>query len=168
MGKSSYYASGKVITLLALGALFLPACNLPVGELFSPYKCAHAPSTGADIVGTWVPDKATAADMGARGKYDTSVPTELIFRGDGSFEMVNMPDWMWEPGGQSYAGFRSASGAWRLSGDGGCGAIELRYGGAYSRLDLLRRNLAREPTYLIGITLGDPDSGDKMVFVKKA
>ena len=67
----------------------------------------------SDVLGAWVPTAATIKDLRERGGYIVS-KHELILRADGTFAMVNMPDW-WKDGvGQSRRSFESGSDRWRF------------------------------------------------------
>ena len=121
----------------------------------------------AEIVGTWTPDKATIDDLSARGGYDVSLPIQLTLRGDGTFEMANMPDW-WDNGfGKSYKGFYSASGRWELTNGVGHWAVSLKYSGASRPVSLVEHKFRDKPRYYMEFVLGDPDSGDEMIFARK-
>ncbi len=49
-----------------------------------------------DIIGTWTPTADTLKDIRERGKYPEA-KHELILKNDGTFSMINMPDW-WSNG----------------------------------------------------------------------
>jgi hypothetical protein len=121
----------------------------------------------ADVIGTWVPTAATVKDLRQAGGYAVS-KHELILRADGTFAMVNMPDW-WASGfGQSGKRFESGSGSWKFYRDHNAWtvwAIELDFPKFRVPNSLhLRR---QKPPYLIQITIGDPDSGHYMLFEQR-
>jgi hypothetical protein len=151
----------------ALAACLGASCNVPVGGALRPYRYVSAEPARADIVGTWAPDQATVDDMRERGGYDVSAPTRLILRDDGSLEVVNMPDWFDNGFGISHGGISSASGHWRLVNASGHWLVGLSYSGAYRPVDLVEHRFKSEPRYYIEIIVGDPDSGDEMIFVRK-
>lgn len=120
-----------------------------------------------DLLGTWVPTAATIKDLRERGGYIVS-KHELILRADGTFTIVNMPDW-WKDGvGQSRRSFESGAGTWRLSKDHNpwtVWSVELDFPEFVipNAIHLQRQ----KPPYLIHIPVGDPDSGYYMLFEKK-
>lgn len=154
--------------LLVIGGLCSAACHVPVGEFFNSYGCVSTEPNKDELVGVWIPDEATLEDIRTRGKYNPTVSTKLMLRADGSFEMENMPDW-WKNGfGESSGGFESNSGAWKLSGAGGaCWRIDLKVSNVGTSVGLLEHRFGGQPRYVIAIILGDPDSGEKMIFVKQ-
>ena len=154
--------------LLVLSGLFSSACNVPLGKLLSSYGCVSAQPNKNEIVGVWVPNAETVEDIRIRGKYNPTVSTKLILRADGSFEMENMPDW-WKNGfGESYGGFESNSGTWKLSDGGGtCWQIDLRFPNLGRSVGLLEHRFGGKPRYVIEVILGDPDSGEEMIFVRQ-
>jgi hypothetical protein len=157
----------KSILILALAASFFASCNVPVGEAFRPYRNISAEPDRPKIVGTWVPDEATLEDLRGRGGYDVSVPIQLILRDDGDLEMVNMPDWWVNESGKSYKGLSSTSGRWRLAGGPNHWAVGLSCFGKYIPVNLVEHKFRSKPRYYIQFFLGDPDSGEEMIFVRK-
>jgi hypothetical protein len=159
--------SNCLLLSVALVACFGVSCNIPVGDALRPYKYVSAEPARAEIVGTWTPDQATVDDMRARGGYDVSAPTQLVLRDDGSLEVANMPDW-WDNGfGISHKGLSSGPGRWRLTNASGRWEVGLSYGGTYRPVGLVEHRFRSKPRYYIEIIVGDPDSGDEMIFVKK-
>ncbi|HEX6623316.1 MAG TPA: hypothetical protein VF064_06355, partial [Pyrinomonadaceae bacterium] len=99
--------------------------------------------------------------------YDVSRLTRITLSDDGSFEIVDMPDW-WNNGfGKSYRGFASFSGRWALSNIGGHWRIGLSFFGTRRFLNLVEHKMGGSPPYCVEIIVGDPDSGDEMIFVRK-
>ena len=159
--------SKSLLLGLTLAVSLLTSCNVPIGRAFRRYQPLSEEPDRAEIVGTWVPDPATVEDMGGRGGYDVTVPTSLILRVDGTFEMVNMPDW-WNSGvGRSYKGFSSTSGRWDLRHDRGHWSVGLTYFGGTGSVNLVEHRFRDKPRYYIEFILGDPDSGEAMIFVPK-
>ena len=122
----------------------------------------------ADVLGTWVPTAATIKDLRERGGYAVS-KHQLILRDDGTFAMVNMPDWWLDGVGQSRKSFESGSGKWRFYQDHDpwtVWAVELEFSKFVipNAIHLQRQ----KPPYLIHITVGDPDSGHYMLFEKES
>jgi len=118
----------------------------------------------SDLIGTWVPTQDTLNDIRKRGGYPAA-NHQLVLRGDGTFSLLNMPDWWLNDGGESSGGFNSGSGTWKLRKDGSWQI--------YLRFDSVRNftnfgaplNLRRQkPPYLIHIHVGDPDEWHAMLF----
>ena len=105
--------------------------------------------------------------MRERGGYDVSKLTRITLSDDGSFEIVNMPDW-WNNGfGDSQRGFSSFSGRWALSNNAGYWRIGLSFFNTRRFINLVGHKLGGSPPYYLEVLVGDPDSGDKMVFVRR-
>lgn len=150
-----------------LAASLFAACNVPIGAALRPYRYVSAEPNRAEIVGVWTPDPATVEDLRGRGGYDASVPVRLTLREDGTFELANMPDW-WDNGfGKSYKGFSSASGRWELTNGSGGWGVSLKYSGASRSAGLVEHKFRDSPRYYMEFILGDPDSGDAMIFARK-
>lgn len=147
-------------------ALLLSGC-MNNGIEWSELTFTRKKPNQAELIGTWVPTAATIKDLKDRGGYAIS-KHELILRADGSFSMVNMPDWWTDSFGQSKKGFESGSGKWQLYQDRDpwtVWAIELDFPKfTVPNAIHLRR---QKPPYLIHITVGDPDSGHAMLFEKR-
>ena len=118
----------------------------------------------ADLVGTWVPTSATLEDMRDRGGYPIS-KHELVLLDDGSFSMLNMPDWWSDGFGRSRKGFESGSGTWSISQQGSW-CVYLVFKSPITRSGYgVSLNLRRQkPPYLIHIFLGDPDEWQAILF----
>ena len=120
----------------------------------------------ADLIGTYVPDKSTIKDMHDRGAYSTAkARTSLTLRADGTFEMIDMPDWWREPFGTSHGRLESDFGTWRVAEHTPGGWWELavdfpKWGGTVIPLS------GKNPPYVILFVLGDPDSSNSMSFVR--
>jgi len=120
----------------------------------------------SDLVGIWVPTDATIKDMKEKGDYTISIH-QLILRADGTFQMINMPDW-WKDGfGKSKKGFESSRGKWQLYEDRNpwtVWAIKLEFPNflALNQIHVRRQ----KPPYWLHVTIGDPDSGHFMLFEK--
>ena len=121
-----------------------------------------------DVVGSWTLDAESLERMEEEGGYEISTHT-LTFRDDGTFELVNMPDW-WRSGGRSTGGFISSSGTWELTDRSGQWEIFVHFAslpdypdGLYTVFDIG----GREPPYYIWMYAGDPDAGRVMVFERQ-
>lgn len=161
LGEMLRVAPGYLLSITLAGAL-LAACGDPYLSSYTTTK-----PNEADLIGTWVPDTDTLKDIRDRGHYDMDrASTRLILRSDGSFEMVDIPDWWRDPFGKSEGRLQSDRGTWRLKEQSPGSLWELgldfpRWGGTTISL---RRN---KSPYLIHFTLGDPDNGEAMTFVRQ-
>jgi hypothetical protein len=169
-----HHRSRLLIKVLLFCLTLSTACNVPVGDLATTYGCAKD-AKRHNIVGTWAPDQETLKEIQERGKYSSAVSPKIIFREGGAFELNDMPNWVWDGDDKPNGGFKSLSGEWSISSPDGCAEIGLRHTDlstasgttTVGRLTLLQRRIHREPIFIIEILLGDPDSGDKMIFVRK-
>src|SRR5438309_1030433 len=137
-------STGYKTCLLSPLALFLSGCMF-----------VNGPDWSED---SFTPTASTIRDLKEHGGY-VIAKHELILRADGTFAMVNMPDWWLDGAGESKKGFESGSGKWEFY-QGHIQwivwGIELNFGKfATGNLINLRR---QKPPYLINITIGDPDS----------
>jgi hypothetical protein len=121
-----------------------------------------------DILGTWTLDSASLERMEDEGGYEISTHT-LTFRDDGTFDLLNMPDWC-GPGGGPAGGFYSTSGTWKLTGYEGEWQIFVHFDSVPEFPDGVYTQFAiggQEPPYYIWMYAGDPDAGRVMVFEKQ-
>lgn len=162
LGETLRIAPSYLLSFTLLGIL-LVACGDPYSSSYTTTR----PNEG-DLIGTWVPDKDAVKDMRDRGRYDIErASTKLILRSDGSFEMVDIPDWWREPFGRSHGRLQSDRGTWRLKehSPGGWWELGLDLPSWGGTAVALRRD---KLPYLIHFTLGDPDNGDAMTFVRQS
>jgi len=148
---------------LAVMALVLSAC---LGDPYSGSYTNRRPHE-SDLVGTWVPNQNTLRDMRNRGRYPIEQGrTSLILRADGKFEMLDMPDWWRDPFGRPHGHLESSSGTWKLkeNSTGPVWEIELQFPTWWTTTAL--RN--EKPPYFIHFTIGDPDNGEAMTFIRKS
>ena len=104
---------GKACLFLPL-MLCLSGC-MNNGIEWSELSFTREKPNRTDVIGTWVPTAATINDLKQRGGYVIS-KHELVLRADGTFAMVNMPDWWSDGFGQSKKTFESGSGKWQFIG----------------------------------------------------
>ena len=116
-----------------------------------------------DLSGVWIPDKATLEDMAERGGYDTTRQTKLILHADGKLELVNMPDWLEKSDGESRHGLHSYTGSWEVTKSEKDWLLAI----SYSKKGTFFSIYGNKPPYKTGTYLGDPDSGNMMIFVKQ-
>lgn len=149
----------SIVTITILIALLLTGCFRSVE--FSPQP-KNKPNVN-DLSGVWVPDKATLRDMAERGEYDTALQTKVILHANGNLELVNMPDWWESMSGESGRELHSYTGSWEITKSGEYWKLAI-YSSVMNTSFMI---LGNEPPYKTGTYLGDPDSGNIMIFVKQ-
>lgn len=158
----------RVMLLAGLGiSLALNGC-MNNGINLSELSFTRAKPNPTDLIGTWVPTNATIADLKENGKYVISTH-ELTLKADGTFSMVNMPDWWRTNFGESKKGFDSGGGKWQLYADKDpwtVWAVELDFP-KFTVPNAIHVTHQKSP-YLLHIWVGDPDSGHAMLFEKKS
>ena len=137
------------------------------GIEWSELSFTRAKPKTEDLVGTWTPTNETVRDMSRRGKYTIS-HHELTLSSDGTFSMRNMPDWWSDGFGKSHQRFESGSGTWEIQRDLGplttIYVVKLQFPEIWKTVNLS----GQKPPYQLHITLGDPDSGEYMLFERTA
>lgn len=116
------------------------------------------------LVGTWTPDESSLLRMRKNGGYEASVETKLVLKDDRTFELTNMPDWWGNGFGTSNKAFLQYSGTWGTSQNGA------EFWDLYLNTGTDARSaqlLGQEPPYEISFFIGDPDSDNRMVFVRR-
>jgi hypothetical protein len=145
---------------LLAAALGLSACNrqLYLGSytLTEPVK--------ENLVGVWQLDEASLRDLRERGKYDlTNKQPRLTLAANGTIEINDLPDWVMNDAGQSHGAFQSYAGIWQIGKGGGYWQVTM----ILSDMSLswyLRNEI---PPYQLHMTVGNPDEGRAMVFVRQ-
>lgn len=145
--------------------LFGSVCLILFGACGPGDLTTREPAVSA-LPGTWVPDKASLEYMREKGGYDTSNKTELVLDANGTYKMLNMPDWLWLDDGLSHKGLRSERGTWK---------VELDGGQPYWVLSLQTKSssrgaalLGQHPPYRVRFSFGPIDSNrQSMTFVKE-
>lgn len=140
---------------------FSVACRLPTLDQLN-YTRQEPKKT--DLVGIWVPDQSSLQAMRQKGSYDTSVQTNLVLKGDGTFELTNMPDWWSSDFGESRKGFETYAGNWTISKFGDkfwTVSLKSSFGTRFANL------IGQAPPYRVDFIIGDADENNSMVFVKQ-
>lgn len=118
------------------------------------------------LVGTWVPDKGSTKYMREVGGYNASHKTALVLEADGTYKMVNMPDWLWLDDGESHGTLRSENGTWEVAPDG-----DRTEWIVWLRSQLKARTVAlhgQHPPYRLRFSFGNVDTNPQtMSFVKE-
>jgi len=160
-GQRAMSAAAVFLALSSTGCLNNPPFN-PAELNFTWRKPVRS-----DLVGTWVPTSDSLSDLQKRGGYIIS-KHELTLREDGSFSLLNMPDWWLNDFGESRHGFDSGSGTWSLTQNGNWQVYltfkKLRSWTAFGAPLNLRR---QKSPYLIHIYVGDPDDWHAMLFERR-
>jgi len=151
----------RIAHLILIVVVFLcsVACVLPNldTENFAKEEPAHA-----DLVGTYALTPSTVQFLKDEGGYE-AVGASIALAADGTFEMVDMPDW-WgagEPGG----GFDSGSGTWKTVKHQEWWDVELHFTSEDPPVGTTSIPIAGQaPPYSLWFYIGDPDSGDIIIF----
>lgn len=147
------------------------ACAFTFGGLISWTSRNHSiPATQPTInqlTGTWTLSAISLNRMRSQGGYKISTHT-LTLREDGTFDLINMPDWWLNDFGDSRRGFYSGSGTWEVGKDSqGYWIIELQFNSLSGPIS------NRQPSFFIGqeksiyylyAVIGDPDTGNVIAF----
>jgi hypothetical protein len=139
------------------------AASIWAGQLYS-----DRPIAAADLVGNYLPDQPTRADLDQRLHLLT--PNHRIeLRGDGTFAMTDVPDF-WQLT-EAPTALISATGTWSTRGR----AVAIEYTGAtcipptdppHRRYSATIDVVGLFAPYRLRLTLGDPDSGYNTTFAK--
>ena len=151
------------VALVAGAAILLSGCQ---GDPYYPSYTKREPDP-KDVVGTYVPDERTAGIVRSRKGLEL-LSTQIIIRPDGTYSIDNVPEWNNAMSASSVGPLVTRSGTWRL---------EQRQN-AFWVVSILYRNgptdtygainlREQKPPYLLHFTLGDPDSGESLVFTKQ-
>lgn len=147
----------KIILLIM--AIFISGC--PMID-WKEFNFTRSKPIVEDIVGIWKPTPTTLSYIRQEGGYP-EVNHELNFRADGTFSMLNMPDWWQNSFGRSWKSFHSENGTWKLKKDNmiwDIWVIELKLSSGIDSVNLY----GQESPYLIFIRVGDPNDGKAMFF----
>ena len=156
----------KNVLICILLIIFLGRCPPMVD--FKELNFARKKPSVEYIVGSWAPNKETIKYIRDEGKYP-DVNTKLIFRKDGTFNVVNMPDWWNDPVGTSKKKMISGNGEWQFEKYTTSlkyldyWYIDLRF--AKDHLGTLGIDIyGQKNPYMLFIRVGDPNSGNGMFF----
>jgi hypothetical protein len=147
-------------TLLLLLALFLAGCPMvDTKEL----NYTRTKPKKEYLIGTWTPDKETIQDIRTRGHYPEAIH-EIILREDGTFSIINMPDW-WNNGfGESGGKFISMDGRWSLKEEKDIWTIWVISLETPKEVVGSFNVYHQKPPYSIFVRVGDPNNGKAMIF----
>ena len=94
MNNTKFLTKTSFIKLVLIIPILIQALNgcVTSGFEWSELSFTRGKPVYADVVGIWMPTAKTLKDMKERGGY-AILNHEIIFKEDGTFSMVNMPDW---------------------------------------------------------------------------
>jgi hypothetical protein len=156
--------------LIASLGLCLAGCQQdPYGWAYTTKK-----PDAADLVGNYAPDDATLKLIAEHGHYPPR-PASIVLDASGRVTVTDIPDWWLTDLGRSQGGFDSGSGTWSVQPHqewwiigatfdsmNGFASQNHRSGGLVTGFGLV----GERPPYKIHLTLGDPDDGQAMEFVR--
>ena len=141
----------KMLFLLALFAILTMMC----GPNLDTESYAKEKPKRKDLVGKYIPTESTWKFIRDEGHYEVSEISIQIFP-DGSYKITNMPDWL-NPSGKSGGKLRSSGGEYSIVQEQEWWELQLNgYYGVPIQGDA--------PPYRLWFYVGDPDSGDIMIF----
>ena len=166
---------------LRIGTAFLLLFSLAVlpGCPHDPYAHSYtsAKPSESDLVGTYLLSEESSRLVAERGGYEKR-PASIILEDKGVLRFANVPDW-WntsfgKPGGQ----FDSAVGRWKVERkQDRWWALGITFpresplasvGGSPVVFCAWIMLVGERPPYVLHLSIGDPDEGDAMQFVKTA
>ncbi|MFL6375245.1 MAG: hypothetical protein ACJ73D_11310 [Pyrinomonadaceae bacterium] len=157
--------TGVKATFAGLLLLCTLACNIPLGEIFSRYGSVGADFDEKQVVGVWLPNEATLRFIREEGKYGPNIHPRMQFMDDYTFRLDGMPDWWLDGFGRSSQGAHLYTGKWKISKEESC--IDLQMSDLSTRIGIREHKLGGSPKYVIEVFIGDPDSGNSMIFLKQ-
>ena len=154
----------RSISLVAVSALALLQAGCPMVD-FKELRFTHQKPAESDLLGSWTPTEATVGDIQHRGHYSSEIRPLFVLRRDHTFSMQNMPDWYFDPFGESHGEVKSLEGTWQLASHKDLWTvwtIDLKEpsGVVAASINVYRR----KPPYLLFFRVGDPNDGYSMLF----
>jgi len=157
------------VVVLAM-AVVLTGCQ------FDPFGGQYTQSrpTESALVGNYRQTSDTFQFVQQEGRYPAA-DSSIILRSNGTFELINVPDWWLTDFGQPRGGFDSGKGRWILINLSGSWQIELE---VETTKDFASRDheprglvtylslIGESAPYKLHLTVGDPDMGDAMQYEK--
>jgi hypothetical protein len=125
-----------------------------------------------DLVGMYVPDEATAHFIAAH--YSAS-EVSIVLSADGTINLHNIPDCWETPFGETEGGFDSGTGRWTIQKHQEWWVLGVNIwtdgfssrGHAHINLTTEIFLVGEKPPYIIHLTIGDPDAGNALQFIRK-
>ena len=155
-------------------ALIISFVLILAGCQYDPHTAVYtvAEPRPNDLVGTYEPDKDTAAFVTKEGHYK-SMPPSISLMSNGTVIITNIPDWWLTKFGTPSGGFDSGSGTWTIGKHQRWWALSVSFpstgqfvsqqhqaGGLSTEMMLI----GEKPPYKIYLDVGDPDAGKGMKF----
>ena len=141
---------------------FSVACACPFTDVARHFT--QDKPTDADLVGGYLPTASTLRFIRDEGGYE-EVDTSIILSLDGSFEIVNMPDWWVGGWGVSGGGFHSGEGEWETAKVQDWWKLWLFFTSEDPPVGARSVDIAGDaPPYELWVCVGDPDDGNYMIF----
>jgi len=138
------------------------SCVCPTVSIIDPIQ---EPSEG-EIIGTWASDRCRSID--SRLEVNPVTWTcKWIFKSDGTFQMVDVPEWFMSGIGNWASNGNSATGSWEISNRDSHWIIVLYFDVVNDQARNERRDLiiyGKESPFSIPIFLGDADAGYVILF----
>lgn len=162
----AYFRSSHILSrFVAVGLACLTLLGACGCERLSDDSTRSEPAASA-LLGNWIPDTDSLEYMRKKGGYDTSNKTALVLEADGTYKMLNMPDWLWLDDGLSHKTLRSERGTWKvlLDLDRPYWLLQLETGMStrWARL------LGQHPPYRLRFSFGNIDTNPQsMTFIKE-
>lgn len=151
------------VALVTVAATLLAGCQ---GDPYYPSYTKREPDP-KDVVGTYVPDERTAGIV--RSRKGLELPsTQIVIRPDGTYNIDNVPEWNNAMSASSVGPLVTRSGRWHLEQrQNTFWVVSILYrNGSTDTYDGISLR-EQKPPYLLHFTLGDPDSGESLVFTKQ-
>lgn len=125
----------------------------------------------ADLVGVYAPTEASWRLILEEGGYERQEggyerqETGLTLAANGTFTMTLMPDWWVDPFGKPGGGYHSGTGTWSVVPHQTWWDVQLDFDSPSPPVGMTSMPLVGDaPPYRIWFYVGDPDSGDVMIF----
>jgi hypothetical protein len=162
----------KYLPLLAIALLAFSniMCGFGAYDSDSEHFTRTKPES-TKLAGVYRPTTETWKLINEMGHYNVQ-DISLTLLPDGTFKMINMPDWWHTDFGESFGGTDSGKGKWSLSQQNDWWEIELSFNTTIFNSDpSLSGNFVTWPVlseeqqpYSLRFYVGDPDDGRVMIF----
>jgi len=153
----------KRLTVAIVAVLLAVACMNNGIEWSELSYTRHRPAD-QDMVGTWVlTEKSMKKIVKVRGYVPP--PPRFDLRPDGTGTVTNFPHWYWDADSEVHFRLVSGEGRWRIDKEKDVYTIyvlELELQDAVEQVNISKQ----KAPYQFHVTLGDPDSGNYLLFQK--
>ncbi len=156
-------------------SFLIAAAFMLTGCQYDPYTASYTKTkpNRKDLVGTYVPDADTMTLISKEGHY-SQVASSISLLEDGTIIIENIPDW-WRIFEGPQGGFDSGRGTWKIEKHQEWWALGAAFTNTEQFASLKNKLpglgtemmlIGEKPPYKIHLTVGDPDAGVGMQFVK--